>query len=227
MAADRSSGILSDVGSSVARQTVVLPRESGYPVRRGIFDFKQRFESPRPACGERSDCAAIRVRGTIRACECVESPPHPDPLPASGAREKTQHHTPAAQIASGWLGNHSPFEGVGNAGCSLHPQPRVRNNKSTRASSPQVHRFHPAFPHAMVLTAYYVLSPATGLFCHRRLADHPQNLTPASGRQDHTSLPSASASLVSRHRASTASRTNVRDDRETPLYRDGTGKLWI
>jgi hypothetical protein len=27
---------------------------------------------------------------------------------------------------------------------------------------------HPAFPHAMVLTAYVVLSPVTGLVCHRR-----------------------------------------------------------
>src|SRR5713226_9519891 len=64
----------------------------------------------------------------------------------------------------------------------------------------------------------------------------PQNLTPASGRQDHTILPSAATSLVSAlfdrsqvfrlalrsHRAknaaaSTASRPYVRDDRETPL----------
>jgi len=30
---------------------------------------------------------------------------------------------------------------------------------------------HPASPHAMVLTAYFVLSPAIGLSCHRRLAD--------------------------------------------------------
>jgi len=27
---------------------------------------------------------------------------------------------------------------------------------------------HPAFPHAMVLTAYYALSPVIGLVCHRR-----------------------------------------------------------
>jgi len=45
----------------------------------------------------------------------------------------------------------------------------------------------------MVLTAYFALSPVTGLVCHR----HPQeallleNLTPASGRQDHTTSPSA------------------------------------
>jgi hypothetical protein len=30
-----------------------------------------------------------RVRGALRESECVESPPHPDPLPASGARERT------------------------------------------------------------------------------------------------------------------------------------------
>src|ERR1700722_1093654 len=30
---------------------------------------------------------------------------------------------------------------------------------------------HPAFPHAMVLTVSFGLSPVIGLFCHRRLAD--------------------------------------------------------
>src|ERR1700687_1885418 len=51
-------------------------------------------------------------------------------------------------------------------------------------------------------------SPVTGLFCHRRLrtdvvpkpgrADITSaNLTPASGRQDHTTSPYAAASLVS------------------------------
>ena len=33
-------------------------------------------------------------------------------------------------------------------GAAAHPQPRVRKQKSTRANSPQVHRDHPAFPHA-------------------------------------------------------------------------------
>src|ERR1700704_6041492 len=74
-------------------------------------------------------------------------------------------------------------------------------------TSKRVHRNHPAFPHAMVLTVYFVLSPVTGLFCHRRQrikvlsapgrADLPSaNLTPASGRQDHTTSPSAATSLV-------------------------------
>src|SRR3977135_234764 len=59
----------------------------------------------------------------------------------------------------------------------------------------------------MVLTVYFVLSPVTGLFCHRRQrirvlskpgrADSTSaNLTPASGRQDHTTSPYATTSLV-------------------------------
>jgi hypothetical protein len=99
-------------------------------------------------------------------------------------------------------------------------------------------------------------SPVTGLFCHRHLADivlslpgwadrTPQNLTPASGRQDHTILPSAKS--VSRQRAgesltspeepalrshraqnaaaSTASHPRVRDDHDTPLFWGGTRKV--
>ena len=96
-----------------------------------------------------------------------------------------------------------PLEGVGNAGCPLHPQPRVQCVGSTRVSSPRSHRDHPAFPHAMVLTASFVLSPVTGLVCHRhqrilavsvRSDRHASaNLTPASGRQDHTTSPSAAS----------------------------------
>jgi hypothetical protein len=72
----------------------------------------------------------------------------------------------------------------------------------------------------------------------------PQNLTPASGRQDHTILPSAATSLVSvpgnrsqvfrpalrSHRAqdaaaSIASHAYVRDDRDTPLLWGGMAKV--
>src|SRR6266852_2410274 len=40
------------------------------------------FRSPRPACGERSDCEAIRVRGSHRAHLCsefAEAGPSPQP----------------------------------------------------------------------------------------------------------------------------------------------------
>jgi hypothetical protein len=68
-------------------------------------------------------------------------------------------------------------------------------------------------------TAYSALSPVTGLSCHRRLRKLPSaNLTPASGRQDHTASPSARLVLSSAAPpASTASRLHVRDDCETPL----------
>jgi hypothetical protein len=93
-------------------------------------------------------------------------------------------------------------EGVGNAGCPLHPQPRVQKVVSTRVSTADTPE-HPAFPHAMVLTVSFVLSQATGLVCHlRRRNEAPlmspvgqeapsAALTPASGRQDHTTSPSA------------------------------------
>jgi hypothetical protein len=68
-------------------------------------------------------------------------------------------------------------------------------------------------------TAYNALSPATGLFAtvvpEKRLL--LTNLTPASGRQDHTISPSASATLVFVTPASTASHRAFRDDREPPL----------
>ncbi len=145
---------------------------------------------------------------------------------------------------------------MGNAGCPLHPQPRVhfvlvertRVTTSTpespgiparngfnglcralpgdRALLPPSSREYPACPHPVGPTCL------------------PQNLTPASGRQDHTILPSAATSLVSvlfdrsqvfqlalrSHRpqnaaASTASRPYVRDDHDTPLLRGGMRKV--
>src|SRR4030081_3482326 len=61
-----------------------------------------------------------------------------------------------------------PKEGVGNAGCPLHPRPRVHfvvvERTRVTTSTPE----HPTFPHAMVLTVSFVLSPVTGLVCHRR-----------------------------------------------------------
>ena len=96
------------------------------------------------------------------------------------------------------------------------------NRKRTRA-----YRFsggNPAFP-ARWVTAYSALSPVTGLFCHR----HPRkvlllaNLTPASGRQDHTASPSARVTLVSRNFRVHRIPPRVRDDRDPPLSSGETG----
>jgi hypothetical protein len=87
-------------------------------------------------------------------------------------------------------------EGAGNAGRSLRPQPCVRNKKAHKHS----HHGHTGITRHSPrngFTAYNALSPVTGLVCHRRLRKLPSaNLTPASGRQDHTTSPSAATTLV-------------------------------
>jgi len=102
-------------------------------------------------------------------------------------------------------------------------------------------------PHAMVLTGYGALSPATNSSCHRRLTDcmashipvglsvPPRDLTPTTGarttrfdrpQQCRSSctplsiaheLPRPVTSCAHDTVASTASHPNVRDDRDTPL----------
>src|ERR1700676_3944411 len=68
-------------------------------------------------------------------------------------------------------------------------------------------------------TAYSALSPVTGCFATvapgKRLL--LTNLTPASGRQDHTTPPPASAALVSRSFRVHRIPPRVRDDRAPPL----------
>jgi hypothetical protein len=53
----------------------------------------------------------------------------------------------------------------------------------------------------------------------------PQNLAPASGRQNHTTSPSASRAVRQSASASTASHRAFRDDREPPLLSGETGEL--
>ena len=85
---------------------------------------------------------------------------------------------------------------------------------------------HPASPHAMVLTASFVLSPAIGLFCHRHQRKLVfANLTPASRRQDHTTSPSASAPFVKSATRVHRIQPRVRDDRDTPLK--WGGRRWV
>jgi hypothetical protein len=84
----------------------------------------------------------------------------------------------------------------------------------------------------MVLTAYFVLSPVTGLFATVARGIVPANLTPASGRQDHTTSPYAASAfvdaLIARLTLPRPSHPtpNVRDDRDTPLVsRGGTARF--
>jgi hypothetical protein len=173
-------------------------------------------------------------------------------------------------------------EGAGKAGCPLHPQPRVQCVGSTRVSSPQVHRnnrpslrngFNGLFRAPRRRIRLVTVISGYGLSKPGRADFASANLTPATGGQDHTALPSAtrlrqmdgllaspaealakaekkrrsSARSCIAHEpqkkapcdndcapdaaASTASRPNVRDDRDTPLSRDGMAAdikvIWV
>jgi hypothetical protein len=93
----------------------------------------------------------------------------------------------------------------GRGECRVPDAPAASRAKKTKHTSVVTARFTGETRHSrtrMVLTVSFALSSVTGLSCHR----HPQeallleNLTPASGRQDHTTSPSALAPLVSRRR---------------------------
>jgi len=85
-----------------------------------------------------------------------------------------------------------------------------KKGRTSVVKSPRSHRLLPALP-AQWLYGLYAFSPVTGLCCHRRLADMagprpvgptspPQDLTPASGCQDHAISPYAAARLRQRLR---------------------------
>src|SRR3954451_14260095 len=62
-----------------------------------------------------------------------------------------------------------PMERRGECRVPTHPQPRMQSKKAyelVTTGKPD----DPAFPHAMVLTVSFVISPVIGLCCHRRFA---------------------------------------------------------
>src|SRR5471032_3355009 len=78
------------------------------------------------------------------------------------------------------------------------------------------HRIHPALP-AQWVTAYNVLTSATGLFATVIRSALAANLTPASGCRAHTSLPYASGAVVLSTISVHRSPPRERDDRDSPL----------
>src|SRR4051795_1021221 len=113
------------------------------------------------------------------------------------------------------------WEGRGECREPTHPQPRMQSKKAyelVTTGKPD----YPAFPHAMVLTVSFVISPVIGLSCHRRLASAAKldASVEASGPHDFAVRVQHRSSAVpnSVHRIP----PRVRDDRERPLVgRDG------
>ena len=71
-------------------------------------------------------------------------------------------------------------EGAGKAGCALHPRSRVHECTKKRTRAYRSSGGNPAFP-AQWVTTYSVLSPVTGLSCHRRYAENPAQLDASVG----------------------------------------------
>ena len=87
-------------------------------------------------------------------------------------------------------------EGAGKTGCALHPRSHVQGMHKQTHMSIQVQRKQSGLPCAMVLTVSFVLFLATGFLSPsspRSLL--LRNLTPASGRQNHTTSPSTSRAV--------------------------------
>jgi hypothetical protein len=107
-------------------------------------------------------------------------------------------------------------EGAGNAGCTPHPRSRVQCAQKTAHTSIQGSGGNPTFPARWLYGLYRALL-GDRAFLPPSPANESANLTPASGRRDHTTSPYASAPFVKSASTSTASHRAFRDDREPPL----------
>ena len=143
----------------------------------------------------------------------------PSPVPFNCQR--AEHNNPRSRDAIApevWTNTLVKTEGAGNAGRPMRPIAARAMVAIERTRVSQVTPESPGIPRAMVLTVSFALSLVTGLSCHHRPRSLPANLTPASGRQDHTTSPSATsvARLAPPPRPPHPA-PNVRDDRDTPL----------
>ena len=106
-------------------------------------------------------------------------------------------------------------------GARPHPQPRVRIEKSTRASHHRLSRIIRRFLRNGFNGFLRALPGEPGLLSPSpaQCASIAADLISASGYQDHTTSPSAFRSLVSRYQKRPPHPApNVRDDRDTPLF---------
>src|SRR5450432_3198071 len=126
---------------------------------------------------------------------------------SQGRQIKTCLHDLAARCARVVDESLAPNEGVGNAGCPLHPRPRVHfvlvERTRVTTSTPEspgiparngFNGFLRALPGDRAVFA--TVAREYGLPAPGRADQTSANLTPASGRQDHTTSPYAATSLV-------------------------------
>ena len=116
-------------------------------------------------------------------------------------------------------------------GAGSHPQPRMGKQKPHELATARTTGNHPAFPHANGFNSLYRALPGDRAFLPpspARCESIVANLTSASRCQDHTTSPSASScARLAPPKRPPHPAPNVRDDRETPLWkrRDGIGSI--
>jgi hypothetical protein len=123
-----------------------------------------------------------------------------------------------------FLGKHSALpksEGAGKTGCALHPRSRVQAAHRKTHTSIQVQRKHSGLPRAMVLrlTSRSPWRPAFLPPSPLRSVCFSKDLTPASGRRDHTISPSASRADRRQHIRVHRIPPRVRDVAQRPSHR--------
>jgi hypothetical protein len=175
--------------SALSHAELVMPRESG------------ASSTPRPLDFNISN-SGILDRPLSRAMTAGDTPLHsrgamrpsccPNyPLKNRGRRESRVLDAPAASRAK-----------------------VIKHTSVVTTGSPKTS----GLPCAMVLTAYFVLSPVTGLFCHRRLRlNHPQLDTSVGASGPHDFAVRISAARLASLSRPPHPAPNVRDDREAPL----------
>ena len=115
-------------------------------------------------------------------------------------------------------------KGVGKAGRPMHPQPRVRNKTKHTSVVTTGPPETPGIPARNGFNGLFRALPGDRACLPPSPADIASaDLTPASGRQDHTTSPSAISVVRLRPHRVHRIPPRVRDDREPPLLsgRDG------
>jgi hypothetical protein len=128
----------------------------------------------------------------------------------------------------------SRIEGAGNAGCAARTRSLACEIKKHTSVVTTGTPTSTGIPRAMVLTVSFALSPVTGLSCHRRSRGVSGPLGPTSpvrkldasvgASGPHDFAVRACAARLASQPASTASRSNVRDDAYAPLIEAGRGE---
>jgi hypothetical protein len=116
----------------------------------------------------------------------------------------------------------------GSRECRMHAAPAVSRAMGRRKRT-RAYRFSggtPAFPAQWLYGLYRALPGRAGLVVTVAGGMASANLTPASGHQDHTTSPYASAPFVKGASTSIASHPALVTIAKRPSYRDGTKSIY-